>query len=146
MTPSGAGKTYFCKRQTEPNWIDGDVLWTDSGAQPMIEWWNGGVPLIERVEQRCDVVTAESVDLGYWIMGSICFWFKPSAIVIPEWDVLVSNIRSRQTNNYDGGLTEDHLDQLKTHIAIIEKWHTEHGVPKFQSIEAAISSLTGQDV
>jgi hypothetical protein len=38
MTPSGAGKTYYCKNQTTPDWIDGDDLWIESGAQPLVEW------------------------------------------------------------------------------------------------------------
>lgn len=132
MTPSGA-ITYFCKKQTEPNWIDGDVLWIDSGAQPPIEWWNGGVPMIERVEQRCDVVTAQTVDMGLWVMGSVNSWLKPDAIVIPKWETLVERIHARQVSgNYDGGLTDSHLEQLKTHLSIINKWHTDYGVPKTQ--------------
>ena len=100
--------------------------------------------MIERVEQRCDVITAEAVDAGFWIMGSVCNWFKPDAIVIPEWDTLVAQIRHRQQTNYDGGLTDANLEQLKTHISIIEKWHIDHGVPKFQSIDEAVSTLAGQ--
>lgn len=145
MTPSGAGKTYFCKHQIAPHWIDGDDLWLQSGAQPEIEWWNGGVPMIERVEQRCDIITAAAKDMGFWIMGSVNFWLKPDAIVIPEWDTLVSRIRKRQNSGeYDGGLTDSHLDQLRTHISIIEKWPTLHDVPKFKSIEDAVSTLADQ--
>lgn len=145
MTPSGAGKTYFCNKQVEPEWIDGDTLWIDSGAQPPIEWWNGGVPMIERVEQRCDAITAQAVDMGPWVMGSVNSWLKPDAIVIPKWETLVERIHNRQVGgNYDGGLTDSHLEQLKTHLSIIEKWHTDHGVPKFESIEEAVSTLVVQ--
>lgn len=145
MTPSGAGKTYFCNRQATPEWIDGDVLWIESGAQPAIEWWNGGVPIIERVEQRCDVITAQAVDMGLWVMGSVNSWLKPDAIVIPKWETLVEHIHSRQVSgNYDGGLTDSNLEQLKTHLSIINKWHTDYGVPKFESIEEATSTLAAQ--
>ncbi|MFZ1258094.1 MAG: hypothetical protein WAQ25_01355 [Candidatus Saccharimonas sp.] len=145
MTPSGAGKTYFCDHQKEQIWIDGDKLWIESGAQPNIEWWNGGVQLIERVEQRCDIITAQAVDMGFWVMGSVNFWLKPDAIVIPKWDVLLERIRQRQlSGNYDGGLTAQHTDQLKTHIAIIEKWHTDHNVPRFETIEEAVNTLANQ--
>jgi len=145
MTPSGAGKTYFCKRQSEPDWLDGDEVLIASGAQPKVEdkWWDQGVPVIERVEQRCDVITQQCVDRGFWIMNSINFWLKPDAIVIPEWDVLVSNIHKRQkSGNYVGGLTDSHHEQLKISIRIISEWNTKHGVPQFKSIKEAIEHLT----
>jgi hypothetical protein len=144
MTPSGTGKTYFCDRQPEPHWIDGDVLWFETGAQPPLEYegWNKGVPVIERVEQRCDVITAAAIDRGFWIMGSVNFWLKPDAIVIPPLELLMERIKKRQESGYDGGLTEEHYEQLKTHIRIITRWNTEHGVPLFKSIEKAVSALT----
>lgn len=142
MTPSGAGKTYFCTRQREPHWIDGDIVLTDAGAQPKTDWWNHGVPVIERVEQRCDVITQQCVDKGFWIMASINSWLKPDAIVIPDWEVLTARIANRQQNNYDGGLTSDQHEQLKKGIEIIKKWNTEHGVPLYGSIDEATTALT----
>lgn len=142
MTPSGAGKTHFCNRQQEQHWIDGDSVLTDAGAQPQSDWWNQGVPVIERVEQRCDVITQQCVDKGFWIMTSINSWLKPDAIVIPDWDVLTAQIASRQQNNYDGGLTSGQHDQLKKGIEIIKKWNTEHGVPLYKSIDEAATALT----
>jgi hypothetical protein len=144
MTPSGAGKTYFCSRQEEQHWIDGDTVLTGSGAQPKNDWWNQGVPVIERVEQRCDVITQQCVDKGFWIMTSINSWLKPDAIVIPEWDILTAQIENRQENGYDGGLTSDQHEQLKKGIEIIQKWNTEHGVPLHKSIEEATRALTQQ--
>lgn len=146
MTPSGAGKTYYCKNQTEPRWIDGDELWTNSGAQPQIEWWDGGVPMINAVEQRCDVVTAQAVQRGFRLLGSINYWYKPDAIVIPDWETLTKQIKIRQNSGeYDGGMTDAHHDQLRTHINIINEWHTKHEVPKFTSIPEAIDALTLED-
>ncbi len=144
MSPSGAGKTYYCNRQTEPNWIDGDELWLNSGAQPPIEteWWTKGVEIINRVEQRCDVITDEAVKMGFWIMGSVNYWYQPDAIVIPEWDTLTAQIEARQVGDYDGGLTSEHYDQLRKHLEIMEEWHTKHGVPKFISIDSAVQFLT----
>jgi hypothetical protein len=142
MTPSGAGKTYFCSKQTEPHWIDGDPVLSDAGAQPLNDWWNEGVPVMERVEQRCDVITQQCVDRGFWIMTSINSWLKPDAIVIPEWDVLMGQIANRQQHNYDGGLTSDQHEQLKKGIDIIRKWNTEHDVPLYTSIEEATTALT----
>ena len=144
MTPSGAGKTYYCTRQQEQHWIDGDTVLTDAGAQPKSDWWNQGVPVIERVEQRCDVITRQCVDKGFWIMASINAWLKPDAIVIPDWGVLTAQIASRQQNNYDGGLTSEQQDQLKKGIEIIQKWNTEHGVPLYKSIDEAVTELTQQ--
>lgn len=143
MTPSGTGKTYYCKHQLEPNWIDGDDIWVESGAQPLTAWWDMGVSVIEQVEQRCDIITSQATTRGFWIMGSVNFWLKPDAIVVPEWNTLVERIRLRQNSGeYDGGMTETHLDQVKTHIRIITEWNTKHGVPMFTSIEDAVQALT----
>jgi hypothetical protein len=142
MTPSGAGKTHFCKQQKEPHWIDGDDLWLASKAQPQTDWWNGDMLLINRVEQRCDIITAQACKMGFWIMGSINFYYQPDAIVIPKWETLVNQIKKRQETGYDGGLTEAHHEQLKLHIYFIEQWHLHHNVPKFESVEEAVAALT----
>ncbi len=143
LTPSGAGKTYFCERQQEPHWIDGDQLWYDSEAQPPAEyeWWNKGPHIINRVEQRCDIITAQAVDQGFWVLGSVNYWLKPDAIVIPEVDVLMKQIKQRQASNYDGGLTEEHFEQLIVHIGIIRNWKIQYEVPEFKSIHEAVNSL-----
>lgn len=142
LAPSGAGKTYFCKNQTEPHWIDGDDLWIASGAHPDgVEWWLGGEAMIHRVDQRSDVITMEAVLQGFWIIGASNYWLKPDAVVIPDWDTHVGYIREREQNNYDGGAKSDALDQVKNHIAEIQKWHTDHGVPLFTSIEEAAKTL-----
>jgi hypothetical protein len=144
MTPSGAGKTYYCNHQTEQHWIDGDILWIDAKAQPdpATAWWDKGVPVINRVEQRCDVITAEACDRGFWVMGSVNYWYQPNAIAIPPWDTLMRQIQHRSEHDYDGGMTPEHSEQVKRHIAIITEWHEKHGVPKFESIETAVSALT----
>jgi hypothetical protein len=144
LAPSGVGKTHFCSAQKELHWIDGDELWLAAGAHPPlgVEWWNQGVPTIEMVEQRSDVVTADATAEGVWIMGSSCFALKPDAIVVPDWDVHVGQIKHREENNYDGGMKSHQLDQVKIHIDIIRRWK-EQGVPEFQSIQEAVDRLTG---
>lgn len=144
LSPSGAGKTYFYENQKEPHWIDGDQLYLDTNAQPSFEyeWWNKGVHTINRVEQRCDVITAEAVDRGFWILGSINYWLKPDAIVIPPIDILMKQIKSREQTNYDGGLKEEHFEQLIVHIGIIRDWHIKYGVPEYKSIQEAVDALT----
>ena len=143
LTPSGAGKTYYCTKQNEQHWIDGDDLYFDTGAQPIgYEWWNKGPHIINRVEQRCDVITAEAVDRGYWIMGSINYWLKPDAIVLPTLDTLMRQIKQRQNTNYDGGLKSEQIEQLIVHLGIINDWYVKYNVPKFTSIQEAVSSLT----
>lgn len=144
MTPSGAGKTYFCRKQSEPHWIDGDDLWLETGAMPNEPWWDQGVDVINRVEQRCDVITASAVDSGYWILGSVNFWLKPDAIVIPTLDVLMKQIKQRQQDGYDGGLKEEHIEQLITHIGIIRDWKIKYDVPEFKTIQSAIEALTSR--
>lgn len=141
LAPSGTGKTYFCKNQTENHWIDGDELWMESGAHPAIDWWLGGEDVIHRVDQRSDVITMEAKLQGFWIMGASNYWLKPDAIVIPDWETHTRYIREREENNYDGGAKSDALEQVKSHIAEIEKWHTDHGVPLFTSIDEAVKTL-----
>jgi hypothetical protein len=146
LAPSGAGKTHFCTSQKNPNWIDGDELWMETGAQPPLEeeYWNQSVAVIEMVEQRSDVVTADAKMHGFWVMGASCFWLQPDAVVIPDWETHKAYIRHREENNYDGGMTSDKHDQVLRHIEIIRRWHTDHRVPVYTSVEAAVSGLTAQ--
>lgn len=144
LAPSGAGKTHFCKNQAEQHWIDGDYIWIESGAHPDTAWWLDGTDVINRVDQRSDVITMEAKRQGFWIMGASNYWLKPDAIVIPEWETHVSYIKTREEQHYDGGAKTDALDQVKEHIETIKKWHTDYGVPLFTSIEDAVSSLAGQ--
>lgn len=141
LAPSGAGKTYFCTHQASPDWIDGDELWQTSGAHPDLDWWTGGEAVINHVDQRSDVITMEAKLQGFWIMGASNFWLKPDAIVIPNWDTHLSYIKEREQHHYDGGAKSDALDQVKSHIEVIKKWHTDFGVPVFESIEDAVNTL-----
>ena len=143
LTPSGAGKTHFCKRQKEQNWIDGDKLYLSAGVHPdKYEWWKKGVHVINRVEQRCDVITAEAIDRGFWVMSSVNYWLKPSALVVPSLDRLKEQIQKREQENYDGGLKEEDWEQLIIHIGIIRHWSMIYGVPEFKSINEAVDKLT----
>lgn len=142
LAPSGAGKTHFCQGQSEPDWIDGDELWLSSKAQPEGPWWTQGIEVINRVDQRSEVITMEAKLKGFWVMGASNYWLKPDAIVIPDWETHREYIRKREQENYDGGATSEALEQVIEHMQTITKWHTEHGVPKFESIDAAVSALT----
>lgn len=145
LAPSGSGKTHFCKRQTQQDWIDGDELWMGSNAHPDGPWWEETLEVINRVDNRSDVITMEAKIEGFWIMGASNLWLKPDAIVIPDWEDHVKFIKHRQQNNYDGGATEERLGQVKEHIEVILKWHEDFNVPKFKSIEDAVNSLTSKD-
>jgi len=142
LAPSGAGKTHFCKNQEEPHWIDGDDVWMGAHAHPEGAWWEESLEVINRVDQRSDVITMEAKTQGFWIMGASNFWLRPDAIVIPDWDTHKIYISHRQHNNYDGGATEDSLDQVRSHIEVIKKWHTDHDVPMFKDIQTAVKHLT----
>lgn len=144
LAPSGTGKTHFCKAQREQHWIDGDELWIGAKAHPNIAWWEESYDVINRVDVRSDVVTYEAKELGFWVMGASNNWLRPDAIVIPDWETHVAQIKHREENNYDGGAKSDALDQVKGHIVFIEKWHTDHGVPKFKSIAEAVEFLANQ--
>lgn len=143
LAPSGAGKTHFCKNQSQPDWIDGDDLWIAAGAQPppTEKWWTKGIEVINHVDQRSDVVTKDAHELGFWVMGASCYWYKPDAIVIPDWERHKELIRHREETNYDGGATSDALDQVLSHIEVIKRWHDDHGVPQFQTIDDAVNFL-----
>lgn len=142
LAPSGVGKTHYCKNQVEKHWIDGDDLWITSGAHPDIAWWTMGEDVINHVDARSDIVTLEARMQGFWIMGASNQWLKPDAIVIPDWDTHTSYILSRETEGYDGGATSADHAQVKSHIEVIRKWHTDHGVPLYTSISGAVNALT----
>lgn len=142
LAPSGAGKTHFCRAQEEQHWIDGDYLWENSGAQPLWPWWEEPMTVINRVEKRCDLVTSEAKEQGFWVIGASNYWLKPDAIVVPDWETHVSYIKHREDHNYDGGAKSDALAQVKTHIEFIMKWHTDFGVPLFKSVSEAAESLS----
>ncbi len=144
LAPSGAGKTFFCTHQPSNDWIDGDELWISSGAHPDLPWWTGGEEVIHRVDQRSDVVTMEAKLQGFWIMGASNFWLQPDAVVIPDWETHVAYIKNREEHHYDGGAKLDALEQVRSHVAVIEKWHTDYGVPKFKSIQDAVNALVNQ--
>jgi len=142
LAPSGSGKTYFCKNQTEQHWIDGDELWMAAKAHPDTAWWKEPLEIINRIDQRSDVITVEAKSHGLWIMGASNYWLKPDAIVIPDWETHVRYIKSREDANYDGGATSEDFSQVKTHIAFIKKWNTDFGVPVYTSINEAVEALT----
>lgn len=142
LAPSGAGKTHYCSNQTEQHWIDGDELWIGAKAHPPTEWWTESLDIINQVDQRSDVITMEAKNLGFWIMGASNYWLRPDAVVIPDWETHKSYIEYREKNNYDGGAKSDALGQVKGHIEVIKKWHTDEGVPLFNSIDEAVSDLT----
>lgn len=140
LGPSGIGKSHFVRGQVEGNkhWIDADQLWRKTRAMPIGAWWEK-IEIIEAVEQQCDIITAQAKRLGFWMLGASCNWLKPDAIVIPDWDTHVAYIKKRELN-YDGGATSDGLQQLKNHRQEILGWE-KNGVPKFDSVDAAINFL-----
>lgn len=144
LAPSGAGKTWYVKHQAEQHWIDGDEIWEKSGAHPIMAWWTGGIDTIQRVDQRSDVITMEARRQGLWIMGASNFWLKPDAVVLPDWDTHVAQIKEREENHYDGGAKLNALEQVKEHREAIMKWHTDFDVPLFRSIDEAVKTLAGQ--
>lgn len=131
----------FCKNQTEPHWIDGDELWTAARAHPYTAWWKEPIEVINRIDQRSDVITVEAKLHGFWIMGVSNYWLKPDAIVIPDWETHKKYIANREGANYDGGATSEDLSQVEGHIVFIKKWHTDFGVPLYTSIDEAVEAL-----
>ncbi len=144
LAPSGSGKTYYCKNQSEPHWIDGDELWIEAKAHPDTAWWKEPAEVIHRIDQRSDVITMEAKRFGLWIMGASNYWLKPDAIVIPDWETHVKYIKNREINGYDGGADSEDFSQVKVHIEAIKKWNTDFDVPLYTSVDEAVTMLIGQ--
>ncbi len=142
LAPSGSGKTYFVKHQEEKNWIDGDELWNAAGAHPEGAWWTQGLEMIEWVDQRSDVITAEAIKLGLWIIGASNYWLIPNAVVIPDWETHKKYIIEREKNNYDGGATSDMFDQVQNHRKWMEERAQKFDIPVYKSIKEATEFLS----
>lgn len=149
MAPSGAGKTHYVNHQKENSdgkrdWMDGDSLWQRSGAHPDREWWLESGETMDEIDRRSDIVTAEALKKGFWILGASNIWLKPDAIVIPNWERHVEMIKHRETHNYDGGAKSDRLGQVQGHREWIMRW-TKKGVPVFESMEEATGALASSE-
>lgn len=142
LGPSGSGKTHFVKNQKEKHWIDGDEIWTATGAAPEIAWWTMGVEMINEVEMRSDVTTYYAKKLGLWILGASQRWLVPDAIILPDWEQHKQYIIKREQTDYDGGATSKDYDQVLGHREIMENLAKKEDIPIFQSIEEAVAALT----
>ena len=140
LAPSGAGKTHFIKNQKEQHWIDGDEIWMMAKAHPEGQWWLEEIPVINEIDQRCDVITVEAKKIGLWIMGASNYWLKPDAVVIPDWKTHRKFISMRETSNYDGGATSEDLERVKKSRVWMSRWEKE-SVPIFKSVEEAVNYL-----
>jgi hypothetical protein len=140
LAPSGSGKTHYIKAQKSNDWIDGDDIWVSAGAQPKSSWWLWDLEDIYKVERKCDVITEEARDMGFWILGSADYSLRPDAVVIPPWDIHRKYIKLREENHYDGGATSDDYAQVINHRKFINSW-AKKGVPKFECVEDAVEYL-----
>lgn len=140
LGPSGCGKSHFIRAQQELDWIDGDEIWTASGAHPERAWWLEELPVIEAIDARSDTVTKKAKERGLWIIGASNNWLPPDAIVIPDWEEHKRMIRYREEHAYDGGATSDRLDQVLSHRAWIAEWEAK-GVPRFATVAEAAQFL-----
>ena len=144
LAPSGAGKTHYVKNQKELHWLDGDEIWNLAKAQPDGTWWLEDIPIIDEIDQRCDVITAEAKKQGFWMMGASNHWLKPDAVVIPDWDRHKELVLHREENNYDGGATSKDLERLKKSREWMSRWEKD-GVPIFPTIELAVEHLVNKN-
>lgn len=142
LAPSGAGKTHYVQNQAPDarHWIDGDLLWVVTNADPTDDEWESDFELVQEVNARSDVITYQSKKLGFWIMGSSNRYLKPDAIVLPSWETHISFIKGREHGAYDGGAKQTNLTDVQAHRKWIEQWKAE-GVPVFGSMDAAAESL-----
>ncbi len=141
LAPSGAGKSYFINGQKEKHWMDADELWEGANAHPYGPWWLSPVNILIEIEEKSDIITIQAKKLGFWIIGSMCAWLKPDAVVVPDWNVHKKYIITREQNSYDGGATSDRFDHVLHERKMIRKW-TKKGVPLFKSVGEAVDYLT----
>ena len=141
VAPSGSGKTHYVHHQTEPDWIDGDELWTVAGAHPDRAWWTEGIEVINDIDQKSDIITSEAKKLGFWVIGASNFWLIPDAMVIPDWRTHKKFIAHREQRNYDGGATTKDFDQVLGHREWLLARAKKEKIPVYKSITEAINKL-----
>lgn len=139
--PSGSGKTYFVKHQKEKHWIDGDVLWTKTGAAPKRAWWTEGPEIIDEVDKKSDVITLQAKKLGLWIIGASFFGVKPDAMVIPNWKKHQKYIIEREKYHYDGGATGKDLKKMFRYRKFLRKYALKNKIPVFKTVAEATEYL-----
>jgi hypothetical protein len=160
LGPSGVGKTTFTENQVrdengQVDWLDADAIWYASGALPpqSTEWWRklGAGPDkydIDELDERCDEVTKQAKQLGLWLIGASDNNIVPDAIVVPDWEQHVAQIKKRESDPKEyarlGGAKTDKLDQVRNHIKQIISWGT-HGAPRFKSVKEATDYLARKE-
>ncbi len=140
LAPSASGKTHFVESQTEKNWIDGDYLWSKANADLSSDDWNYSAEAVREINRRSDVITYQAKKLGFWIIGSSNDSLKPDAVVLLPLDKHIEYVKKRQGVPKSNGATEEDLDALLEHRAIIGLWKNE-GVPSFESVQSAADYL-----
>lgn len=143
LASSGSGKSHYVSSQEAKHWIDGDVFWPLTGADPLHDEWEDDFEVVMEVNSRCDVMTYQAKKQGLWIIGSSNNWLRPDAVVILEKDKQRKFIQSRQKNNYDGGATEEDFENVQRHNSFIRQW-VDRGVPLFSKIDEATSYFESQ--
>lgn len=161
LGPSGCGKSYFVNHlSNKHDWIDGDMIWTATHAQPRTAWWEAGdsAPSLRLIDAMSDVITYQAVQQGYRIIGASNLWLRPDAVVLPPLEKHTEYLTMRSTGeNYDGGLTIDQLSNVKEHrerirlnaqnpqltYRTIDTKNIEP-VPIFESVEEAARFLESQ--
>jgi len=138
LAPSGSGKTYFVNHQITNDWIDGDYLWSISGADFTDETWNGNMEEVMEINARCDIITLQAKKAGLWVIGSSNLFLQPDAIVLPNWQTHQGYIMTRENIRYGDGATTADLPAVKQHRRWIRRWR-KHDVPCFKSIAEAIA-------
>jgi hypothetical protein len=143
LAPSGSGTTYFVHAQTDKNWLDGDVLWMSAHAHPEGPWWRKRGSEFLQIMRRSDVLTYEAIKQGFWVVGSSNYDLVPDAIVLPDLETHKRYIHTRETTNYDGGITSGQVEQLR-HERDWVAGYAKKGVPQFNSVAEAAEYLASK--
>jgi hypothetical protein len=131
LGPPGIGKTTFVKNQKgKKDWIDADDLFKDLG----VKWHQNEKNDVDfRLNYlRADYMLEQSKLLGYRVIGSLFYKYKPDAIVIPRLNIHKKYIAKRKD------LKLQNVIDIRKYLL---KRAKKYNVPVFDNIEEAVYSL-----
>ena len=128
LAPPASGKTYFVRQQSmdKKNWIDQDDLFEHLGVK-----WNDKYNT-KLNYLRADYISEQTKTLGYRIIGSLFWNYRPDAIVILPLELHRKYINMRQ--DLDLGFVLNIRNLL---INMAEKYN----IPNFNNIKDAVEYL-----
>jgi hypothetical protein len=136
LGPPGIGKTTFVRNQRDniKNWIDQDDLFQDLGVNWHLNENNKDDFKLNYL--RADYMSEQSKILGFRIIGSLFWKYKPDAIVILPLYLHKKYLLSRNDLDYKNviGIRKELFRHAK-----------KYNIPKFNNIIDAVNYLEKKD-